>query len=221
MIPNVSILCSYRKYFWWVEKDCSVSLIEWNTSLSVLYKVVCPCCRWGFSEELTGFAAPLCDSPTRPSPDFQKTLLVQINGWFPEPAAVGTSSPLPAGTRVPCAGFKQRRWRWPGAPVVTPAFRRKEAAPRRALGAKACLGSSCLCTRGVEMLTAPRASLDHVSPGWGWCLEPWVLTTPLDCEGAHGTPESRHRQPVLPVGAWGGLSGHHPGLTCTDPSLLC
>ena len=86
-----------------------------------------------------GSCTPLCGSPTRPSPDFQKTLLVQINRWFPELAAVGTSSPLPAGARVPCAGFKQRRWRWPGAPVVTPAFRRKEAAPRRALGAKACL----------------------------------------------------------------------------------
>lgn len=71
MILNVSVLCPYRKYFWRLQKGCSVSLVDW-TPLSLFSEAV-PCSRWGFSEALEGLAAPPCDSPT-PTPDF-KTLL--------------------------------------------------------------------------------------------------------------------------------------------------
>jgi len=68
MIPNVSVFCSYRKYFWWVQKDCFVLLTEWNIRLSLSITQV-PCSKWRFSEELKGLAAPLCDSLT-PLPHF-------------------------------------------------------------------------------------------------------------------------------------------------------
>lgn len=102
MIPNVSVFCSYRKYFWWVQKDCFVLFDRMKHTFVSFYNAGCS--RGGFSEQslrpLRGLGAPPCDSPT-PLPHFfkpfSKTWQVVHPGTqlrCPAPS-LGTRRPLP------------------------------------------------------------------------------------------------------------------------------